>query len=94
MLVINSYSEKNIQYVIISPKDLYSRLKLIHSRQKEKFRTYLLVTKKNKECWEIRGVGNSQIDAVGRKDIHEINKDRNFSRYLNNWKTLEQKLKK
>ena len=93
VFVINSFSENNIQFVIISPKDLYSRLKLIHLRQQEKIRTYLLVTK-NKECWEIRGVGNSQIDAVGRKDIHEINKDRNFSLYLNNWKTLEQKLKK
>ena len=94
MLVINSYSEKNIQYVIISPKDLYSRLKLIHSRQKEKFRTYLLVTKKNKECWEIRNIDDNQIDALGREDIHEINKDRNFSNYLNNWKPLEQNLKK
>ena len=91
VFVINSYSENNIQYVIISPKELYSRLKLIHSSQKEKIRTYLLVTK-NKECWEIRGIDKKQIDAIGRKGINVINKDRKFSRYLNNWKPLEKKL--
>ena len=45
------------------------------------------------ECWETRGLKKAQKDAILNDETDGINKNRNFSQFLNNWKPLDEKLK-
>lgn len=79
-----------IQYVIVPPGDLAERLRQLHGRKK-RLDTYLAVTPRRK-CWEARGltVREKALVAAGQ-DAH-IHKARDFTRYLNAWWLLTQKL--
>src|SRR5262245_6077403 len=87
-----SLGRKNIEYVIIPPKELAGRLGRIHGRTK-RVDSYLGVTAK-KRCWEGRGLRGSDkaLIAVGQ-DGH-IEKDRDFTPYLNAWQLLTRVLQR
>ena len=94
VMVMHSYSRKGIQYVIISPNELYRRLVSIHRQTNTNpdiIHTYLTVTKLE-TCWENRGLNQQQIAMILSNQIEEIDEDRNFSQYLNNWEPLKEKL--
>jgi len=90
VLVIFSFKKSNYQYVVIPPKKLLKLLERIHPG-KQNFNSFIWVTKEM-ECWETRGLKKAQRDAILNKETKEIDKDRNFSQFLNNWKPLEKKL--
>jgi len=90
VLVMHSYSKKGIQYVIITPQELYRRLVSLHPNS-NMIHTFLTVTKLE-TCWENRGLNQQQIAMILSNQIEEIDEDRNFSQYLNNWEPLEEKL--
>ena len=90
VLVIHSFKLSNYQYVIISPRELLNRLNRIHPGT-QKIQSYLWVTKEE-ECWETRKLNNTQKEAIVNNDTNEIDEDRNFTSFLNNWGPLEEKL--
>lgn len=85
VLVVVGYSNKNVEYIIMKPKDLLKRFDVIHSGKKI-LQTYMWITEDGK-CWETRGLKKDKqkemVKGVGGY------KERNFTRYLNNWSALE-----
>jgi len=65
IFVLHSFGQKNIQYVIISPKELIERLDSIHGKSKI-IQSYLWITK-NEKCWVIfpRKSGHNEELVVG-----------------------------
>lgn len=90
VFVLHSFNQKNMQYVIITPQELYRRLDALRSRTKV-IHTYLWVTTTNR-CWETRGLNKQQQDAIVDDDIQRIDKVRNLTQYLNNWNPVKEKL--
>jgi hypothetical protein len=88
IFVLQAFDPKKSQYIIISPQELDQRLSQIHGPI-ETLQSYLWVTEKGK-CWETRGL--SKKDQILIANNAYTNEDRNFTRYLNVWKNLEQKL--
>ena len=79
---------KDIQYVIIPPRELANRMGRIFGREKT-FQSYLSVTQKQR-CWEVRGVR-----AEGVAEMVEgryADRRREFTRYLNAWKLVARRL--
>ena len=91
VLVIFSFKKSDYQYVVIPPKELLKRLNKIHPGI-QKYQSYLTVTK-DEECWETRGLKKYQLEAILNNETKEIDKNRNFSRFLNTWTPLDEKLK-
>lgn len=89
IFVLQAFDPKKTQYIIISPTELGQRFSKIHGPM-ETLQSYLWVTEKGK-CWEARGL--SKKDQILIANNAFTNEDRNFTRYLNAWKNLEQKLK-
>tara|TARA_B100001123_G_C15025577_1_gene913273 strand:+ start:250 stop:810 length:561 start_codon:yes stop_codon:yes gene_type:complete len=92
VLVIFSFKKSNYQYVVIPKEKLLKLLKRIHPG-KQNYNSFIWVTKEM-ECWETRGLKKTQLEAILNNETKGIDKDRNFSEFLNNWTLLEQKLKK
>lgn len=88
VMALHTFNDKNMQFVIIDPIELYSRMNAIHPTAKS-LQIYLWVTSKGK-CWEARGLNKEQQDLIIQNDFE--NTERNFSSFLNNWTVLEQKL--
>ncbi len=79
-----------MQYVIITPQELYRRLNLLHTEAKV-IQTYLWVTAIG-TCWETRGLKKEQQDAIVNDDTCNIDKTRNLTQFLNNWNPVREKL--
>ena len=90
VMVMHSYSKKNIQYIIIPSEELYRRQVKLHPKPKM-IQTYLTVTEQ-KKCWETRGWNKQQFTRTLSNEIEEIDEARNFTEFLNNWGPLEGKL--
>ena len=90
VFVLHSFNQKNMQYVIVQPKDHYKRLSHIHKPTKV-IQTYIWVTAIGK-CWETRGLRKREQDAIANNDTCEIDKARNLTSFLNNWNPLIEKL--
>lgn len=90
IFVLHSFKQKNMQYVIIKPQELYKRLNLLHSEARI-IQTYLCVTTM-KTCWETRGLRNQQKDAIANNDTNKIDKTRNLTQFLNNWNPVRKQL--
>ena len=90
VFVIHSFKLSKYHYVIIKPQDLSKRFKRIH-KVNQNIRSYLWITK-GKECWETRGLKKAQEEAILNNDTNEIDENRNFTNFLNNWVPLEEKL--
>jgi len=88
VMVIHTFNDKNMQYVVIDPKELHSRMAVIHPTAKS-LQTYLWVTS-SKRCWETRGLKKKDQDLIANDEY--TNNVRDFSSFLNNWSPLENKL--
>jgi hypothetical protein len=85
VLVVHTFNQKNMQYIIITPKELLARMSGIHPNA-NKLQTYLWVTQDH-QCWEMRGLKRKEQDSI-IKGEQIIEKQRDFSEYLNNWNPL------
>ena len=88
VMVIHTFNDKNMQYVVIDPKELHSRMSKIHPTAKS-LQTYLWVTS-SKRCWETRGLKKTDQNLIANDEY--TNNVRDFSSFLNNWSPLENKL--
>ena len=88
IFVLQAFDPKKTQYIIISPRELDQRLSQIHGSI-ETLQSYLWVTEKGK-CCETRGL--SKKDQILIANNAYSNEYRNFTRNLNAWKNLEQKV--
>lgn len=91
IFVLYSFNQKNEQYVIIEPEELLKKLTKIHDNKT--IQSYLWVIKNTKKdkCWETRGLNKEKQDSVLKNEYN--NKDRDFTKHLNNWKPIMGKLK-
>jgi hypothetical protein len=90
VFVLHTFNQKNMQYVIIRPQELYKRLMSIHSPGKV-IQTYIWVTAVG-TCWETRGLKKNEQDAIADDDTSTIDKTRNLTQFLNNWEPVREKL--
>ncbi|MGR2840739.1 hypothetical protein ABMX64_22240 [Vibrio vulnificus] len=88
VLVVHTFNAKNMQYIIISPKELLKRMNKIHP-DVNKLQTYLWVTQKN-QCWEMRGLKRKEQDSIVIGES-ALSIERDFSKFLNNWSPLFEK---
>lgn len=84
VLLLIGFAHRSNDYIIIPPKELARRLRLIHGRQ-TRIQTYLWVTQKD-QCWETRGLGREDQERVANDSYR--NGARDFHRFLNNWKPI------
>jgi len=90
IMVMHTFNDKNRHFVIIDPKELSRRMKALHPNSK-KVQTYLCITSSGK-CWETRGLNKKDRVLVANNLFND--KDRDFTKYLNNWKPMEEMFKK
>jgi hypothetical protein len=89
VLVLPSFRDREVQYVIIEPTELMARLMALRGNVTN-LKTRLWITNDG-GCWETRNLGKADIDAIA---LHRYkSKDRNFKSYLNNWPAIIQRLK-
>jgi hypothetical protein len=88
ILVLYRFTQRDYDFVIIEPEELWKRYSQIGG-SKETIQSYVWVTL-SKRCWETRGLSKQQQDAVARDEY--TNSVRDLSGYLNNWKSVENKL--
>lgn len=88
VFVLYSFAKNDENYIIIEPNELLKRLTILHGQNKN-IQSYFWVTKANK-CWETRGLRKREQLAIA-KEAYE-NADRDFTKYLNNWEPLTNKL--
>ena len=89
VFVMQSFVEKTIECVVLSPPTLLKTLKRIHGNKKL-FQTYMWVGCNNK-CWETRGLNKSEKILIANNRFKCA--DRNLTSFLDNWKLMKQKLK-
>jgi hypothetical protein len=89
VFVMQSFQQKSIECIVVSPKVLLQKLRKIHGT-KQFIQSYLWVTTKNK-CWETRGL--SKKDRILISKNMYLNGIRDFTSYLNDWSLLKKKLK-
>jgi hypothetical protein len=87
VMVMHTFNDKNRHFMIIEPKELLRRMNALHPKSKS-LQTYLWVTS-SKKCWETRGLSKENLALVA-KDLF-FNTDRDFTKYLNNWKPIEER---
>ncbi len=91
VFVLHTFNQKNMQYVIITPKELNKRLDALHPNVTS-LQTYLWVTADQK-CWETRGLKKKHTNSIVEGNYAERDKEtRNFTVFLNNWTNIIKKL--
>jgi hypothetical protein len=88
VFVLYSFSKQNEYYVIIKPDELLGKLEKL-PRKNSIIHSYFSVTSGNK-CWETRGLRKKDQIAITQDKY--VNKDRDFTKYLNNWEPLKNRL--
>ena len=81
VFVLVGFEWRSTDIVIIEPSELLTRLNAIHKKSKN-IQTYLWVTERNR-CWESRGLKRQEQLAIA--DARYANKERDLTKYLNNW---------
>jgi len=89
VFVMQSFAHKSIECVVIPPKELLSILEKIHSPRKKLYQTYMWV-RNDETCWETRGLNKTEKCILADNDCE--NRDRDLTKYLNNWKLMKKKL--
>jgi len=90
VFVLPSFVEKEISFIILSPRELLRRLAAIHGSGCKRIHSYLRVTK-TKRCWEARGLPNADQELIALDRFTDENRD--FTQFLNAWKQIEVRLK-
>ena len=93
-LMLLPFDNKNPQFIIITPQELLKRLTEIHGNS-SKQNTYLWITndKNGPRCIETRGLKKAEKEAVFTDGKSPEKSTRDFTEFLNNWKTIQEKLK-
>lgn len=93
VFVLPSFVEKQASFIIVPPKELLRRLKLIHGAGNKKIHSYLQVTRTGR-CWETRGLpkADSELIALDRFS-NAKNANRDFTVFLDGWEQVELALK-
>jgi hypothetical protein len=94
VLMLLPFDNKNPQFIIITPQELLKRLTEIHGNS-SKQNTYLWITndKNGPRCIETRGLKKAEKEAVFTDGESPEKSTRDFTEFLNNWKTIQEKLK-
>ena len=90
VLVLPSFVQGEISFIILPPAELLRRFKAIHGASKKRIDSYLRVTK-TKRCWEARGSSNADQELMVLDRFTDKNRD--FTVFLNAWKQIEVRLK-
>jgi len=86
-----SFANKNVEFVIIEPQELFKRFQNIHGISKS-ITTYLWVTKSH-QCYETRGLKKKDLDSLVGNGPEGYDSNRDFSSFLNAWEKVNSKLK-
>ena len=92
ILVLPPFKYGNVEYIIIPPEELASRLGALRGTQNKALHSYLWITE-NSKCWETRGLSHSKVGGLlpNTAPLREKGIDcqsRNFSGFLNKWEAL------
>jgi hypothetical protein len=89
VFVLSGFKKLTYDFVVVPRRDLLSRLSRIHKSEKQMVDIYLWITE-NGLCWDARGLkkGDRRKIADGVYGIRE----RNFTKWLNNWGPVAGKL--
>jgi hypothetical protein len=88
VLVLYRFSYGDSDFVIIEPRkllELYENL----GKRSGTIQSYVWVTKSGR-CWETRGLGKAEQDDIATDKF--IGPVRDLTRFLNNWRPLEEKI--
>ena len=88
LFVLIGSKTRSRDYVLIEPSELLKRLKDVHPQDyaRGKFQVYLWVTEKGR-CWETRGLARDDQLRIAEGKFQ--NTERDLTKYLNNWKMIE-----
>jgi hypothetical protein len=90
VLVIVGVDHPSIDYVVVKPQVLLSRLRTLRPNEARR-QSYLWVTMQSR-CWETRGLLAAEQQAVAANAFR--GRTRDFTPFLNNWKPLHLLAKK
>jgi hypothetical protein len=84
VFVVQGFASRTVDYVVVSPRQLWRRLRAIHGGQK-KIHTYLWITE-TKSCWETRGLQRTDQLLIAHGEYSHRSRD--FTQWLNNWSAV------
>jgi hypothetical protein len=90
VLALYGFGIKQQDFIVIRPGELYEKLVKLRGNVKT-MNLYLWVTEK-KQCWETRGLNKSEYDPIPKGAYS--NPEREFTKFLESWKPVEDWLKK
>lgn len=85
VFVLAGFAKRNTEFVIIRPSELLKRFDAIRGRT-ARIQSYLWVTETG-NCWETRGLNKVEKQAIVQGTF--LDKERDFSAFLNNWRPIE-----
>lgn len=88
VFVIHSFKHKELQFIIINPKELMDKYKFL-GRNKATINTYFTITEKGK-VFETRRLKKKDRILIANNAFK--NAERDFTKYLNNWSCITDKL--
>jgi hypothetical protein len=90
VFALHRFNHKELDYVILPPNKLLTKLRSIHGVQSKVLQSYIWVTKEGK-CWETRGLKRIDQDRIA--DGSYENAARDLTPFLNKWSLLESKFR-
>jgi len=84
VFVLLGFERRTIDFLIVSPRDFWQRLRSIHRTEKI-IQSYLWVTE-NDQCWEARGLRREDQLRIASGEFREPHRD--LTKWLNNWKPV------
>jgi hypothetical protein len=81
VFVLHGFASRTVDYVLVSPRELWRRLRSIHGSHKM-IQSYLWVTE-GQRCWETRGL--QRKDQLRIADGEYRAPKREFTTWLNEW---------
>lgn len=91
VFVLPSFTEYKTHFIIISPGELLRRFRAIYSKSQKRLHLYLTVTKA-KKCWDTRDLSKANQHMIAYNEY--IDKNRDFTQFLDNWSEIEKRLRK
>jgi hypothetical protein len=86
VLVLHSFKEGRPRFLVIKPSELLKRASKYHGRR-NRYDFYFWINSSNR-CWDAREFGAEDRRKIAHNCL--VNAERNYSRFLDNWKPLEQ----
>ncbi len=92
VFVLHGFKGHTFDFVVVPRQELRKRLRSIHGPGTKMIQVFLWVTE-GKKCWETRGLERGKADKRRIVEGQYQNQDRDFTRWLNNWKPIKKQLK-